>query len=250
MKVILCLALGLVLLIGGAWLWKAETSSPRRQTAADIQRAKYEGILRDYYREDIERAKEQGKKEVILPGGIATPTPELSLEELLRDYGLLRVKVIDKETTIYVTIPEIPSADIETWYKVEIVETLHSQRKVRDEAAPFELPGRLLPLLPSESLLVVQGGVINVDGITLVREVSTGDVEYIPKEEYLIVGYVEYGGKLITPSSGRASVFHVINKRLMSAQKEHRLVREIEERYGNDLDLLRSDMRLRQGREK
>ena len=230
---------------GGAWVWKAKMNASRQQTAADIQRPKNENILRDYYREDIESAKKQGKKEVILPGGIATPTPDLSLEELLRNYGLLRVKVIDKETTIYVSTPEIPSADIETWYKVEILETLHPQRKVSDEQPPFELPSRLLPLLPSESLMVEQGGVINVDGITVVREVCTEGVVYLPKEEYLIVGYLDYGGKLIRPSSGRASVFHVINKRLMSGQKERRLVREIEEKYGNDLDRLRSGVQLR-----
>jgi hypothetical protein len=250
MKVILYIAIGLVLLSGGAWLWKATWKAPRQQPAANVPRAKYEGILRDYYREDIESAKKQGKKEVILPGGIDLPTPELSLEELLRDYGLLRVKVIDKETTIYISVSEIPSADIETWYKVEIVETLHPQRKVSDEAPPFELPSRFLPLLPSESLLIEQGGVITVDGIALVREVSSDGVVYFPKEEYLIVGYLDYGGKLIRPSSGRASVFHVINKRLMSAQKEHRLVREIEEKYGGDLDLLRSDVQLRLRREK
>ena len=250
MKVILYVTIGLVLLSGGALLWKAKTSASRRQTAADIRRAKYEGMIRDYYREDIENAKKQGKTEVILPGGIALPTPDLSLEELLRDYGLLRVKVIDKETTVYASVPEIPSADIETWYKVEILETLHRQRKVSDEAPPFELPGRLLPLLPSESLLVEQGGVINVDGVAVEREVSTEGVVYFPKEEYLIVGYLDYGGKLIRPVIGRASVFHVINKRLKSGQKERRLVREIEERYGNDLDLLRSDVQLRLRREK
>jgi len=245
MKVLLYLTLGLVLLSGGAWLWRAKMDASRQQTSDDIQRAKYERIVRDYHREDIERAKALGKKEVLLPGGIAIPTPELSLEELLHDYGLLRFKVIDQETTV-----SEPYADITTWYKVEIVETLHRQRKANDEAAPFELPGRLLPLHPSESLMVVSGDVINVDGITVVREVSTSEVVYIPREEYLIVGYLDYGGKLIRPSSGRASVFHVINKRLMSGQKEHRLVREIEERYGNDLDLLRSDLRLLQGRKK
>jgi hypothetical protein len=66
----------------------------------------------------------------------------------------------------------------------------------------------------------------------------------------LTVSYLAYGGKLIRPVSGRAGVFHIINKRRMSGQKEHRLVREIEERYRNDLDLLRSDVQLRQGREK
>jgi hypothetical protein len=74
--------------------------------------------------EEIERAKELGRKEVILPPGIDLPSPELSLEELLRDYGLLRVRVIDKETTV-----SEPYADILTWYKVEIVETLYEQRK-------------------------------------------------------------------------------------------------------------------------
>jgi hypothetical protein len=251
MKVILCLAIGLVLLSGGAWMWRATRRVTKQQSITAILRAKYEGMVRDYYREDIERAKEQGKKEILLPGGIDLPTPELSLEELLRDYGLLRFKVIDQETTVYASVPEIPSADIQTWYKVEIVETLRRQGKVSDEPPPFELPGRLLPLLPSESLLVESGGVINVDGVAVVREVSSDGDVYIPREEYLIVGYLEYGGKLLRPVSGRAGVFHVINTHLEPhGKKEHRLVREIEERYGNDLDLLRSDVQLRLSREK
>ncbi len=239
MKLILYIAIGLVLLSGGAWLWKAKTSASRQQTPADIRRAKNEGIVRDYHRKAIESAKEEGKNEVILPGGIAIGFSQQSLEELLRDYGLLRVKVIDTETTV-----SEPYADILTWYKVEILETLHRQRKESDEQPPFELPSRFLPLLPSESLLVEQGGVITVDGVTVVREVSTDGLVYFPKEEYLIVAYLDYGGKLIRPVSGRASVFHVINKHLMSGQKEHRLVREIEERYGGDLDLLRSGVKL------
>jgi hypothetical protein len=246
MKVILCLAIGLVLLVGGALLWKAKTSASRQQTAADIQRAKYEKIVRDYYREDIESAKEQDKNEVILPPGIDLRTPELSLEELLRDYGLLRFKVIDEETTV-----SEPYADIDTWYKVEILETLHQQRKVSDEPPPFELPSRLLPLLPSESLKVVQGGEVTVDGVKVVRKVSTAGNHFIPKEEYLIVGYLDYGGKLIRPVSGRAGVFRINNGHLKSfGHEEHRLVREIQERYGNDLDRLRSDVQLRLRREK
>jgi hypothetical protein len=201
--------------------------------------------VRDHYREDIERAKEQGTKEVILPGGISLPHPLQSLKQLLRNYGLLRVEVMAKETTV-----SEPYASIETWYKVRIVETLRQQSAVIDEPPPFELPGRFLPLLPSESLLVVQGGEITVDGVTVVREVCTECVVFIPKEEYLIVGYLDYGGKLIRPGAGRASVFHVMNRRLMSGQKEHPLVREIEERYGGDLDLLRSDVQLWLRREK
>ena len=54
MKVILCLALGLVVLSGGAWLWGAKTKASRQQTAADIQRVRNEGLVRDQHREDIE----------------------------------------------------------------------------------------------------------------------------------------------------------------------------------------------------
>jgi hypothetical protein len=172
---------------------------------------------------------------------IALPTPQLSLEEVLRDYGLFRVKVIDKETTV-----SGPYADIKTWYKVEVVETLHYQSQmISGEPLPDEAPSRLLPSLSSESLLVVWGGVVTVDGVKVVQKVSTNGTHFIPKEEYLIVGYLNYGGKLITPSEGRAGVFRINNTRLKSfGQKEHRLVREIEERYGDDLERLRSGVQL------
>src|SRR5262245_2842906 len=100
MKITLCFALGLVVLSGGVWHLGEKTSTSRKQTAADIQliKVKNEGLVRGQYRMAIDRAKEEGKNEVILPPTIDLPAPEQSLEELLRDYGLLRVKVLDKET--------------------------------------------------------------------------------------------------------------------------------------------------------
>jgi hypothetical protein len=239
MKVILYIAIGLVLLSGGALLWRATRSASKQQTSVETQRAKNERIVRDYYRKEIESAKEQGKNEVLLPGAFDLPTPELSLEELLRDYGLLRVKVIDKETTV-----TEPDARIRTWYKVKIVETLHHQSMmIKDEPLPDEAPSRFLPLLPSESLMVSEGGVITVDGVFVVRGVSTDDVLFIPKQEYLIIAYLNYGGKLIQLGTGRAGVFQVKNTHFKSfGEKEHRLVREMEERHGNDLDRLRSNV--------
>jgi hypothetical protein len=239
MKVILYIALGLVVLSGGAWLGGAKMKASRQQTAADIQPAKNERLVRERHREEIERAKGQGKNEVILPGGIAIGFSQQSLEKLLRDFGLLRVRVIDKETTV-----SEPDADIKTWYKVEIVETLHHQSQmISGEPLPDGAPSRLLPLIPSESLLVVSGGVVTVDGVKVVQSVSTEENHFIPKEEYLIIAYLDHGGKLITPVIGRAGVFRINNTHLQSfGQKEHQLVREIEEMYGNDLDRLRSNI--------
>jgi hypothetical protein len=242
MRLILCFALGLVPLSGGAWLWVAKTGATRQQTAANIQHIRNEGLVRDMHRLAIETAKEKGKNEAILPPMVEVPGIQRSLEELLRDYGLLRVKVTDKETTV-----SGPNADIKTWYKVEIVETLHHQSEmIGSEPLPDEAPTRLLPLLPSESLLVVYGGVVTVDGVKVIRRVSTNANHFIPKEEYLIVGYLDYGGKLIRPVSGRAGVFRINNTHLKSfGQEEEQLVREIEEIYGNDLDNLRSNLQFR-----
>jgi hypothetical protein len=115
---------------------------------------------------------------------------------------------------------------------------------INGEPLPDEVPSRFLTLLPSESLLVVSGGVVTVDGVNVVQRVNTEGNQFIPKEEYLIVAYLDYGGKFIRPVTGRAGVFRINNTHLKSfGQKEHRLVREIEERYGNDLDRLRSNVR-------
>jgi hypothetical protein len=89
----------------------------------------------------------------------------------------------------------------------------------------------------------VSGGEVTVDGVKVVSSISTDENHFIPKEEYLIVAYLSRGGKLITPVTGRAGVFRINNTHLKSfGQKEHRLVREIEEIYGNDLDRLRSSV--------
>lgn len=238
MKITHYLALGLVLLVGGAWLWGASVS--RQQTAADIQRAKNEGIVRDHHREEIERAKAESKKEIVLPGASIIPSTVTSIEQIMRNHSLLRVKVIDKETTVDDT------ADIKTWYKVEVVETLHQQDKISDKPLFDEVPGRFLPLLPSESILIVSGGEITVDGVRIIRMISSCGVDYILNEEYLIASHLDYGGKVIFPVAQSAGVFRIENTNLKPlGHKQHKLVREVEEMYDNDIDRFRSDVELR-----
>jgi hypothetical protein len=242
-KVVYCLIVILVIFGGGVTLWQyprvfGQNPSSNRERLDRIDKQR---VVHDYYLNEIEDARAQGKKELILPAGVATPLPELSLEELLNKYSLLRVKVLDKETTV-----DESGADIQTWFKLEILETLQKQEKIRDKPLRDEMPSRLLPLLPSESLLVVQGGLINVDGITVVRKVCIDEVMYRLNEEYIIVGDLDYGGKVITPASGAAGVFQVRNSILKSFGPErHRLVREIKDKFGDDLAYLRADVQLR-----
>jgi hypothetical protein len=108
MKVILCLALGLVVLSGGAWLWGMKTSASRQQTAADIRRARSEKTVLDNHRGEIDRAKAGGRNEVLLPASNEIRIgPSSSIEDIMRNYSLLRVKVKNKET-----VASEPYADI------------------------------------------------------------------------------------------------------------------------------------------
>lgn len=246
MKIIYYLVIGLFLSGGGVLLLQY-TGALRQPTAEEKQRIKLEGLARDRYRGEIDRAKAENKTEVLLPAAFLMRSTVTSMEQIMRDYSLLRVKVIDKETTVYE-----PDADIKTWYKVEIVETLHQQDKISDKPLFDEVPSRFLPLLPSESILIVSGGEITVDGFRVIRAISSDEVDYIPNEEYLIAAALDYGGKVIFPVAQAAGIFRIENTNLKPlGHKQHQLVREVEEMYGNDVDRFRSDIELRrQMREK
>lgn len=246
MKTLLFLVLGLVLSGGGVLLWQAPGVF-RQPTTAEKQRIKLERLARNRYREEIDRAKAENKTVVLLPAATNIPSNITSVEQIMRNYSLLRIKVIDKETTVYE-----PDAGIKTWYKAEIVDTLHQQDKIRDRPLFDEVPSRFLPLLPSESILIVSGGKITVDGVPVIRAISSDEVDYVPNEEYLIASYLDYGGKVIFPASLAAGIFRIENTNLKPlGHKQHQLVREVEEMYGNDLNRFHSDITLRrQMREK
>jgi hypothetical protein len=63
----------------------------------------------------IEQARKEERAEIILPSVNETLTGVSSMEEVIREYSLLRVKVSDIETVYSET-----DADIRTWYKLEV----------------------------------------------------------------------------------------------------------------------------------
>src|SRR6266540_5047770 len=126
MKVILYIALGLVVLSGGAWLGGAKMKASRQQTAADITRASRqqtpadiqhamnEQKLRNKFHDHIARAKAEGSKELVsIVEGV--PSDVTSMEQVIRDYSLVRVKVKDKETTV-----SDSDGSLQTWYKLDV----------------------------------------------------------------------------------------------------------------------------------
>jgi hypothetical protein len=226
MDIFRCVRGGLFLSVAGVLL--LQNSSGR---SAQDERGRPQGILKD----QIQTALKEGRREITYIQVCDMPSGINSIADVLRESSLLRVKVVDKETTI--------SDDIRRWVKLEPLEVIHQQNKVDDQPLVAEAPPRFLPLQPSECILIEPGAVATIDGIH-VENIGPNDYTLIRGREYLIAAYLESGGKRITPVAGVDGIFAVTGSTLYPlAPNDRPLVREVERVYGNDLDRLRLGVR-------
>ncbi len=243
MKVIHYLVIGLFLSGGGVMLLQY-TRIIRQPTAEEKQRIKFEGLVQERYRADIDRVKAKGGSEIkivseVLPSSITT------LEQITSKYSLVRVRVKDKEVSVN------PNGSIQTWYKVDLLGFEHKQDEIGEGTLPDNVPSRFLPLLPSESLLSEGCGTITVDGIRIESVVTRDKFVLDPQGEYLIAAYLDCEGKLIRQVAQSAGVFQIEYTTLKPLGQRHlELVREVDQKYGNDLARFRTDIQSRQMREK
>src|SRR5215813_1157207 len=244
MKVILCLTIGLILLSGGALLRRAKTSASRQQTAEEVQRAKNEQKLRDKFHDHIARAKAEGRREIVITVE-GMPSDVTSIEQDIRDYSLLRVKVKDKETTV-----SDSDGSLQTWYKLDVLEVLRKQKEISNSPLIEYAPSRFLTLLASEGLFHTIGGSATVDGI-VIKTLYDDPILLIQGSEYLIAADLTCKGKIINPVAMVDGIFRVEGTKLKPlGDKNRRLVGEVERMYNNNLSSLRSDVQLRKWHEK
>jgi len=235
MDIFRCVRGGLFLSITGVLL--LQNSSGR---SAQDERGRPQGTLKYH----IQTALKEGRREITYFESCDMPSGINSIADIMRESSLLRVKVIDKETTI--------SDDIRRWVKLETLEVIHQQNKVDDEPLVEGAPPRFLSLQPSECILIEPGAVATIDGIHVER-VGRNDYTLIRDREYLIAAYLESGGKRITPvaNHGVDGIFAVTGSTLYPlAPNDRALVREVERVYGNDLERLRLGVRQYQESEK
>jgi len=223
-----CVRGGLFLSVAGVLL--LQNSSGK---SAQDERGRPQGTLKYH----IQTALKEGRREITYVELCDMPSRINSIADILREYSLLRVKVIDKETTI--------SDDIRRWVKLETLEVVRQQNKVDDQPLVEGAPPRFLPLQPSECILIEPGAVATIDGIHVER-VGRSDYTLIRGREYLIAAYLESGGKRITPVANHVvdGIFAVTGSTLYPlAPNDRALVREVERVYGNDLERLRLGVR-------
>jgi hypothetical protein len=206
-------------------------NSAGRASQAELNRP--QGTLKYH----IQAAQREGRREITYIELCDMPSGMNSMAQILAEYCLLRVRVIDKETTI--------SDDIRRWVKLKVLEVIHRQNKLDDKPLVEGAPPRFLPLSPSECILIEPGAVADIEGIHVERQ-ANNDYTLLRGREYLIAAYLESGGKRITPvaNHGIDGIFAVHGSTLYPmAPNDRELVREVEQVYCNDLDLIRLGVR-------
>ena len=183
-------------------------------------------------KEIARRSKGEGKLTVTIPGPrIDYPGMDMTLEETLRDHGVVVAEVIVSKSYPF------NSRGVRTWYKFRIVDPLSEKYAAYCNTCPEvpEAPEDLLPINSDELLLPASGGTVNVEGVALTM---TGDLSFDSGKKYLLfVSLAQSRVALAIPSG----VFGVDeNERLEAVYKAGPMQAEISQRFDGNLSKLKS----------
>jgi hypothetical protein len=217
-------------------LWRSQTVY-QQQSITSQQDAENVRILREHYREAIDRAKAEGKREIVLPPSMPVPLPDLSFDEAIHSHSLVQVKVDGSD--IIVSQSESDGAVyINTWYKLQVANVLNEQPIVNDSQSPAKIPAQFQTIGPSEALLVRDGGSVNVDGIKITRIFTYNDPPLNENDEYLIAADLENGGRQIALALGSQGIFKITESGLrpLNPNAESRqIVQQVRDKFNNNL---------------
>jgi hypothetical protein len=247
----LAIFLVVLLFLGVNWIVWATFGVMRRSLhgtptllVRERQQLESKELAREWYKELLAEARFQGSWEVIVPGTMESRSKPLTLEDVLNEYCILRVRVTAKETLV-----SREAHDIVTWYKLNVVETLHPQQK--HDTTPLnedDVPIVLLPLAPSECLFPVLAGTVVIDDIRLVRATQYGQFPVEVDREYVMAALLENGGKVLIPAGNGAAVFELSADLSLRAltHPARQLTQDLLNRNVDTLDRLRAEISSRQ----
>lgn len=183
----------------------------------------------------IEQAKAAGIHEITLSSPLVMKSAVRTVNDLIRDYSLLRVTVVDGTSVV-------DDQNVQTWYKLSVLDVLSRQAQVRQRSLPPDTPRPLLPLGGSEVLFVITGGTAVVDGITVTESpVDAGLV--LHKDRQYVGGFLlDSSGQLARTAALTASLYELNNNEDLTplGSPEHPLVRDFRDYLGNRLTALRN----------
>jgi hypothetical protein len=190
--------------------------------------------------ERVQEAKQQGKKRLVFPAPIGIPAHINNLSEAFDNFQVLVVQSVSQES-----FPQGDS-DIVTWYKFKIIDDLsHANARQTSHRELEKVLPRSLALqdLNNDEVLIRQaGGVLNLDGVTLIQE--TDDFPPLSgHQKYLLFLSKSPSEKIARMEFGPFGVFVIDQdgQLLPLTDSGHPIHNEIKEFYGNSLARLKTE---------
>jgi hypothetical protein len=193
--------------------------------------------------ERVQKAKELGKNKVIFPAPIGIPTYVENLSEAIDKNRIIVVQPIIRKS-----YPQ-GEMDIITWHKFRIIEELSPGRDSNTsldysiEALPEEIDGDLLPVEDNEILVRQAGGILNIDGITLIQETAKFPL-LSNREKYLLFISKNSSQKVGRIGLGPYGVFAISHDNLLIplVKSQHPIGRDIKRNFRHSLDRLKMNL--------
>ena len=203
-------------------------------TSADAQSASESG---DRVSEVAAQAKQQGKQNAEIPPKLVTPTSVASLTEVAKDYSV----VIATPTQL---LSKPTQTGIDTWIKFRLDETIITQDVIDTTDILTSAPTALLPIQGNEFLVMLSGGRVFVDGVSVVQKI-TDNISFKLRQRYLLFVYFDTGGNNARLAALANGVFSIDSQGTLASLglARHSLVREVNLRFHNKLDELRPALR-------
>lgn len=192
--------------------------------------------------EHVQEAKRQGKKRLVFPAPIGIPAHITSLSEALDNFQAFVVQPVSQES-----YPQGDS-DIVTWHRFKIVEDLSraNARQTSNRELEKVLPKNIaLQGLRNDEFLVRQaGGILNLDGVTLIQE--TDDFPLLSAhQKYLLFLSKSPSERIGKMHLGPHGVFAIDQEGNLAplVNPEHPINNDIKRSYNSSLGRLKAEMK-------
>jgi hypothetical protein len=224
----------------GTMILSYRTSSVTGLQSADTFYPKERATLSEY----VQEAKKQGKSKVVIGAPVGYLRDVKGLSDALSVLSLLNVEPVAQ-------ISYAAGSDyVITWIKFRIIEDL-SQRDFgtasSEHHVPEDLPqviaDALLPVGDDEILVSQAGGILSIDGVTLISE--TPDFPLLSMDQrYLLFVEKSHTGKTGITTLGGYGVFKISESGLIKrlVPKPHPVGRDINRNFGDSLSKLKEGL--------
>jgi hypothetical protein len=211
------------------------------QNKQQVQSRRGEGLLKD----SANKAKAEGKSEVIVRAPLYRPAGVMSLDEALSYYTAVIVTPVDSKS--FIQSPD----EIDTWYKFKVIEYLNRKEPLRCTTCSSTpvAPAEMLPLQDDEILIPRPSGSVVIDEIK-VTSVESGFPPFLQSKKYLLFIQLDSSSKVGMLRMGQYGVFTVNENGDIKHinNKDYPFKHEIEsgDGNGNAIEQLKAKIRSRQ----